>query len=159
MAAVVMCLRPVWALLGCVFCAPWIKLHDAETLGGQTGDSTHSVVRGGEIPLPVCLSKRILCHRAEMTSSCSWLSKPRSHSVSQPSVSLSVFSQMVLSSSWAHICSLFPQHLINQVWLSVEKMQLSGFDASLLVGVSKCGMFELNIKSGLGRGRKGMSSL
>ena len=60
MAAVVMCLWPAWASLRAVFCSPWIKLHDAETLGGQTGDSTLSAVRDGEktpgLPFPGAVS-------------------------------------------------------------------------------------------------------
>lgn len=53
MAAVVMCLlfEPRLA----VFRGPWIKLHDAETLGGQTGDSTYSAVSGSGITLLVPL--------------------------------------------------------------------------------------------------------
>lgn len=47
-----------------VFCSPRIKLHDAETVGGQTGDSTHSAVRGDKITLLVC------CFQKDSVPSC-----------------------------------------------------------------------------------------
>lgn len=136
-----MCPRPVWASLGCLL-RPMNKITWCRNSGGAdwrlhslSGEARWNNSPG--LPFPRRLCAIVL----------KWLvaapdfKTRRTRSVSQPSVSLSLFSQMVLSSSWAHICSLFPQPLINQVWLWKEKMQLGGFDASLLVGVSKCGMF------------------
>lgn len=124
-----------------VFCSPWIKLHDAETLGGQTGDSTHSAVRGGEITLLVCLFQTILCHHAKMTSSHSWLS----------SFSLQCLFQCFLRWFSPHLEHTFapPQPLINQVWLSEEKMQLVVLMLRFLSVCPNVECLELNIKSGL----------
>lgn len=90
-----------------VFCGPWIKLHDAETLGGQTGDSTHTAVRGGEITLLVCLFQE------DPVPSCwndKWLTLKASHSLrlSAFSVSFSFFSDGSLLILSTHLFSLPP---------------------------------------------------
>lgn len=85
--------------------------------------------------------KRILCHPVEMISGlsrhiCTSLSRSPSF------VSLSLFSQMVLSSSWAHIYSLFPNLWLIKYDSERKKCNSVVFDASFLVGVSKYGTFE-----------------
>lgn len=106
------CLSLFWR----VFCGPWIKLHDAETLGGQTGGSTHSAARGGRrvalvLPLVLLLffcffCQRVFC-RAEMTSSRFWVRKLCAFCLAF--TLLLPFSQMVRSSSWAHIYFSLPR--------------------------------------------------
>lgn len=145
-----------------VFCGSWIRLHDAETLGGQTGDSTRSTESGGGIA-PSFLFKRLLCRHVEMTSSSFRLWKCRTCScarfcrfLSRSSLSLALLSHAILSSSWAVSAAFFLSLL--DLWLMRydssnrgEKMQLCGPGASFLVDVSEEECSELNIKSGLKR--------
>lgn len=71
-----------WTLA--VFRGLWIKIHDEETLGGQTRDSNLQVVSGSEI-IPSFLFKRLLCYQAEMTSSSFLLWDCRSYVLSERS--------------------------------------------------------------------------
>ena len=141
MAAAVTCPRPVWASLGCVL-RPMNKITWCRNSGGAdwrlhslSGEARWNNSPG--LPFP----RRLCAIMLKWLVAAPDFKRP----ALTPSPSLQCLFHCFLRWFSPHLEHTFvlssPQPLINQVWLWKEKMQLGGFDASFLVGVSKCGMF------------------